>query len=207
MCSYLLFPPADCHPSSCILLFSLLSLLSSHFSSPLYPLFSPLTPLLSLLSSPLYFLSAQSRLQLVLVNFLSNAVRFSISGSMVTINVSSTARSPPTHDLTTRATPVKGCHTIIRRPRFSLHRKGSRVQQSPHRENRLSTKDSQTRYVTVIVNDLGVGIPEDDHGNIHPSLSFPFPSPPHFDLLLPLLFSFRSPSLISFNYIVSFSCL
>lgn len=104
----------------------------------------------------------------MLVNFLSNAVRFSISGSTVTINVICTARSPPSHNLTARTPITKGRHSALWRARILLKRRGSRVQQSPQRgDSRVSNKDSQTRFVTVTVNDFGAGIPEVDHGNAH----------------------------------------
>lgn len=140
-------------------------------SSLLCPCFS-VNHVYSLSCVTLYYLLKQSRLQLVLVNFLSNAVRFSISGSTVTINVTCTARSPPNHKLTSRSPLPKGRHSALWRACSMLKRRGSRVQQSPHRDSRVSNKDSQTRFVTVTVNDFGAGIPEVDHGNVHSFLYY-----------------------------------
>lgn len=107
--------------------------------------------------------SHQNRLQHVLVNFLSNAVKFSIAGSIVTIEVGSAVKR-----ISRRPSDAGSFYSA----RGSVHSKSRKLLQFSRRNKVISIpsvpnsnpKDQQIRFVTVIVNDSGAGIPEDDHG-------------------------------------------
>ena len=92
-------------------------------------------------------------------------MKFSISGSVVNIEVGSAVKKN-----SQRPSDAASVYSSVRSS-ASHSRKMSRFS----RRNRINTapslpsanpKDQEIRFVTVIVNDLGVGIPEDDHGEI-----------------------------------------
>ena len=111
----------------------------------------------------------QNRLHLVLVNFLSNAIKFSVMGSVVTIEVGSALKcvSRKISEFSTGKFFSLRRNSENKKKRFSFQGKSSKIQQSPRRDSK-SVRDCQIRYVTVLVNDLGVGIHEDDQGDKYP---------------------------------------
>lgn len=94
-------------------------------------------------------------------------MKFSVAGSVVTIEVGSAERFTPR-----KLSEYSSVKLLIPRRRMSNSRrlhlsfksKGSRISQSPSKEIKQQSKESQIRYVTVLVNDVGAGIPVDDHG-------------------------------------------
>ena len=94
-------------------------------------------------------------------------MKFSVAGSVVTIEVGSAQKLMPRK--LSEYSSVKFLNPLrknsnSRRLHMSFKSKPSRIQQSPSKETKQQSKESQIRYVTVLVNDVGAGIPEDDHG-------------------------------------------
>ena len=106
------------------------------------------------------------------MNFLQNAVKFSVAGSVVTIEVESAVKimQRKINDLSTSGS--RGRNGGLGPKILSLSsvtRRNSRVSaQASRGSTRIvpssSNSNGSMRYVTVIVSDMGVGIPEGDHG-------------------------------------------
>ena len=97
------------------------------------------------------------------MNFISNAVKFSISGSVVNIEVGSAVKKVPRRPSDAASVYSSVRSSAANSRKMSRFSRRNRINTTPSVPTAIS-KDQEIRFVTVIVNDLGVGIPEDDHG-------------------------------------------